>query len=171
LDALALVRDQGFRDAKAIFVGPFDNADYEWGFRAHASRLGLDGAIEMVGFTREVWRWTNEKMSVLIHPSSMEGLPGALVEAMASGLPAIVTDVGAMGRVVREADAGFVVPPEASVIAGRVTQLWRDEAMREKLSAAARDYACNNFDVSSVAQQYLGAVAPARPTQERNFAP
>ncbi|MBY0490088.1 MAG: glycosyltransferase family 4 protein [Gemmatimonadaceae bacterium] len=51
-------------------------------------------------------------LDVFVLPSRSEGLPLALLEAMATGLPCVVTDVGEMSAVLGGGDYGLVVPPE-----------------------------------------------------------
>jgi glycosyltransferase involved in cell wall biosynthesis len=142
-----------------VFVGPCENDAYERNFRARAADLDVEDAVDLIGYLPDVARVMSTGMSVLLLPSSKEGLPGALVEAMASGLPSVVTDVGAMGTVVRAAGAGHVVRPEAGVIARAVEELWRDEHRWRRCSAAGRMYALSTFDSASVSAGYIRSLA------------
>lgn len=162
LDVLAALHRQGW-SASAVLVGPFESAAYERRFRSRVTALDLEEVVEIVGYTHEVAPIVNTGMSVLLNPSSKEGLPGALVEAMASGLPAVVTDVGAMGDIVRAAGAGYVVGPDADQIAAAVTLLWTDSDTWSRHSRAARAFALANFGGAQVAATYVDACSSAVP--------
>ena len=90
--------------------------------------------------------------------SLVEGLPVALLEAAASGLPAVATGVGGVREILGE-DAGVVVPPgdPAALAAamGRLAAL--PVEARERMSGAARDAAVARFDVSVVVSQWEAA--------------
>ena len=60
---------------------------------------------------------------LLVLPSYMEGMPNALIEAMAAGLPVVATDVGAVTDVVSDGVNGLVVPPRNT---GRLAEALRD---------------------------------------------
>jgi glycosyltransferase involved in cell wall biosynthesis len=88
--------------------------------------------------------------------SVVEGLPMVLLEAAASGLPAVATAVGGVREIVVEGETGFVVPPgdpEALAAAmARLAALSGDERERMLRAARARAEAC--FDVRVVAARW-----------------
>lgn len=77
---------------------------------------------------------------VFVMPSiAREGLPKALLEAMAVGIAPIVTNVGGMPEVVRDGVEGLVVPPSnPSSIAEAIIRIKRDENLRSKFSLASK---------------------------------
>jgi glycosyltransferase involved in cell wall biosynthesis len=76
-----------------------------------------------------------------------EGTSVALSEAMACGLPVIVTDVGDNGIVAR--DAGFVVPPrDAEALKAALLQLASDPLLRVRKGTEARAQAKSGFDAA-----------------------
>jgi len=71
--------------------------------------------------------------------SEWEGLPNALIEALASGLPAVVTDVGGTRDLVDDGVEGFVVMPQnADAIVQHSLAILGDAERRTRMSAAAR---------------------------------
>ena len=77
---------------------------------------------------------------VAVMPSiEREGLPKAMIEAMAQGIPPLVTDVGGMPELVEDGVSGFVVPPrDPASLRGAIRRLAQDAALRRRFGAAAR---------------------------------
>lgn len=74
--------------------------------------------------------------------SLWEGLPNALLEAMASGLPVVVTDVGGISEVVRNGENGLLVPArDARALAEALARLAREPKLRQVLGTRARENA------------------------------
>jgi hypothetical protein len=78
---------------------------------------------------------------VFVLPSRHKGLSNSLLEAMASGLPAVVSDVGDARDVIRHGDNGFLYPPGDIVeFSQRLSELLDDEGLSHELGQrAARD--------------------------------
>lgn len=75
-----------------------------------------------------------------------EGLPKTVIEAMALGLPVVVTDSGGNRELVVEGETGFVVPPgDAGALAGALAALMADDARCRRMGASARDYLFRHF--------------------------
>jgi glycosyltransferase involved in cell wall biosynthesis len=76
---------------------------------------------------------------VFVLPSYAEGLPMALLEAMAWGLPAVCTAVGSIPRQVRDGIEGFLVQPgNAAHLAHAIERIVGDDALRARMATAAR---------------------------------
>jgi glycosyltransferase involved in cell wall biosynthesis len=74
-----------------------------------------------------------------------EGLPTALLEAMASGLPTVASDVGGIGEVVRHQDTGLLFDPhDPGALARTLDQLRRDPFLAQGLSTRGRAEACRH---------------------------
>ena len=92
-------------------------------------------------------------MDVFVSTSSTEGLPNAVMEAMAAGLPVVATDVGGTAEVVKENTTGFLVPPrDVNLLSSRVESLLADESSRKRLGAAGRKRIEDNFSVVSMVE-------------------
>ena len=83
-----------------------------------------------------------------VQSSMVEGLPLALLEAAASGLPAVVSDAGGVSEVVLDGQTGLVVPlgnPQAlGAAVGRLVEMPAEQ--RRKMGEAAREHVVANFD-------------------------
>src|SRR5262249_46850678 len=76
-----------------------------------AESLGIKDRIHLLGYRDDVSSWLRQ-FDVFTLPSLSEGLPMSLLEAMAAGVPVVVTGVGGMPEVVSDGLTGFVVPAE-----------------------------------------------------------
>lgn len=88
---------------------------------------------------------------VFLLPSYNEGLPVAVLEAMAHGVPIVTTPVGDIPDAVIDGQTGFLVTPgDADAIAERVSLLLRDSALGARMGARARAHAAAVFDVKAI---------------------
>ena len=87
--------------------------------------------------------------SVTARDGDSEGLPTVVVEAASAGLPAIGSDHSGIPEAIADGETGFVVPErDAEGLAARITQLLGDEALRDRMGAAARRLAEERFDAA-----------------------
>ena len=94
--------------------------------------------------------------------SRSEGLPTAILEAMACGLPVVASDVGAVREAVGDGATGFVVPPgDVSALAAALARLLGDAGRRAAFGTEARRRAVECFDVERCAQTHLAAFSRA----------
>jgi len=77
--------------------------------------------------------------SILALPSYMEGLPTVCLEALASEIPVVASDVGGTSEIVIEKETGFLAPPgNAKIFAYRIMTLLDDEKLRKKMGRNGR---------------------------------
>ena len=100
-----------------------------------------------------------QNADVLINPSVSETFGMSLAEAMATGTPAIGTDIGGMPEVVEHGKTGLIVPPEdPTALAEAIAQLLSDESLRTRMGQAGIDRAAKIFSWQAIAtslqQQY-----------------
>jgi glycosyltransferase involved in cell wall biosynthesis len=102
-----------------------------------ADRLRLHGHLP----EREVVSLLQHS-DVLLQSSLSEGMPTAVLEAMACGLPVVATDVGGTGEAFEHEVEGFLVPPrDPAALADALLVLWRDPDRRRAMGEAARERA------------------------------
>lgn len=102
-----------FPDLHILFIG---DGDLREELQARTRAFGLDGHIHFLGSRNDVPDLLPAS-DYFVLPSLWEGLPMALVEAMASGLPVIATEVSGTQQVMVPGETGLLVPP------GNVRQL------------------------------------------------
>ncbi|MDE3106141.1 MAG: glycosyltransferase [Acidobacteriota bacterium] len=87
--------------------------------------------------------------------SVSEGLPMSLLQAMSLGLPAVVTDVGGMAEVVREAGCGLTAPPaNPEALAKAYVQALQDEGQNRAFASRARAGFQSTFTLQQMAAAY-----------------
>jgi glycosyltransferase involved in cell wall biosynthesis len=111
-----------------------------------ARRLGIADTVVFAGFREDALRLVRA-FDVFAMSSVHEGLPLALLEAMALGRPPVATLVGGVGAVIEDDVSGVTVAPrEPDLQARAILTLLDDVALRSRLAAGARERAAA-FDV------------------------
>ncbi len=78
-------------------------------------------------------------IDIFVHPSLRDGLPNALLEAMACEKPVIATPVGGILDIVRDGENGMFVPVnDVNALADSINLLFREESLRKKFGRSAR---------------------------------
>jgi len=104
-----------------------------------AQQHGISVQVVFEGFQSDPLRYM-QRASIFALPSRFEGMPNALLEAMAAGLPSVVSDAspGPL-EMVSDGCQGLVVPNEnVKAFAEALQQLMGDQALRERMGAEAR---------------------------------
>ncbi len=121
--------------------------------------LKLTGKVTFLGWTRG-----EEKLSLLLSsqcfvlPTSNEGLPVAILEALGCGLPVITTDVGSIGEAIADGENGCFVPVhDPAALARAIARISRDAEGWQRMSRNARRTAVEKFDERLLFEQ-IGAV-------------
>jgi glycosyltransferase involved in cell wall biosynthesis len=105
--------------------------------------------------------WTSDigpflrSLDVFVLPSRYEGLPLALLEAMATGTPVVAADVGGVGEAVVSGEDGLLVPPDdAPALAAGIRRLLEAEEERAGLGVRAREVWRSRFTAELMQQSY-----------------
>lgn len=99
--------------------------------------LGLGDSLKLLGFRRDISELM-EASDIFVMSSGHEGLPVAIMEAFARGLPVVATTVGGVPQAVRDGVEGRLVPPGRSdLLARAVVEVAQDDDLRQRMGAAA----------------------------------
>jgi glycosyltransferase involved in cell wall biosynthesis len=125
--------------------GALDEA-HEW-----ARSNGLEQWVTFAGWVgTDAVATILERADVFILPSYTEGLPNAMIEAMATGLPVIVTPVGSIPDVVVSGQEGIVVPVgDVNALAAAMRWLIVDPDVRTRMGRQSYKQASSRFSVES----------------------
>lgn len=148
--------------ARLLLVGPRDGARAETAARFEGAlrAAGVAETAAMMGFTEEPELYYRAA-DVFVFPSRGEGLPNALIEAHAAGLPSVAAEIkGVTDDVIEDGGTGFVVPQEDSgALARALFTLMEDEVLRAKIGRDARRRAVERFAMDAVVRQYADLYA------------
>ena len=103
--------------------------------RQYAQRRGVGGRVRLAGY-QERTGWILENADIFVFPSLQEGLPVALLEAMAAGLPCAVSDIRGNRELVRAGER--FAPDSPGGLAGLLGRLLEDGAYRQACGASNR---------------------------------
>ncbi|HEU5318364.1 MAG TPA: glycosyltransferase family 4 protein [Chloroflexota bacterium] len=118
-----------------------------------ADRLGLRGVLRFLGY-REDARAVLGGLDIFLLTSRFEGLPYAVIEALAAGTPVVATDVSGTRDVVRHERTGYLAPPgDAGALAAYVLRLLGDPDLRRRLGAAGRADVLERFSIERMVDQ------------------
>jgi glycosyltransferase involved in cell wall biosynthesis len=123
----------------------------------HRAAEGLSGRLHFPGYRSDVPQLLRE-LTILVHPARQEPLGRVLLEAAASGVATVATDVGGTREVFPpDAEAAVLVPPDdPQAIAGAVRRLVEDPGQRVRIARAARRRAEEAFDVRQTVGGLVG---------------
>jgi len=165
LVAFKRLRDGGV-DATLCMVG--DGPDRA-GLEQRAYELGIVRDTLFLGYQEDVAPFY-AAFDALVLPSSNEGTPVSVIEALGAGRPVVATRVGGVPDIVRDGEDGFLVEPGATdELADRLARLARDPALRERMGKQGRErvlprYAVDRLvgDMDQLYRSLLSAVGGRR---------
>jgi glycosyltransferase involved in cell wall biosynthesis len=159
LQALARIQHAGI-EVEYTVVGHADDKA-RLSVLASARDLGLLSSVRVTGTLPHDEIVEMMKTSdVFLLASLCEGVSIATLDAMAAGLPVVVTDVGGTREVVTDGVQGFVVPPrDPDALADALSTLAADADLRSTMGREGRLRALAEFDVESCARQLAEAYA------------
>lgn len=154
LSAAQLLRHRHIR-ARFVLVGASDAGNMA-GISEHLlTKWHAQGSVEWWG-GREDMPDVLAQADITCLPSYREGLPKALIEALAMGLPCVTTDVPGCREVVTDGDNGFLVPArDAESLAEALAKLIDDASLREQMGRRGRVRAETEFSNERVIAETL----------------
>jgi len=127
------------------------------GLETSAAALGITDFVQFSGWlSREAVREAYQSATFLVHASSYEGMSNVILEALASGLPVIASDIPENFELIKDDANGFLFDPtgDPALLAERILPLFQDQTTWNRLSAAARATIEKKFSWLHVADLY-----------------
>lgn len=138
-------------DARLVLVG---YGPLETEIRSQIGRLNLTNRVTLTGRVERV-EDVLPAFDVFVCSSRSEGLSNAVLEAMASGLASVVTDVSDHRKMFENIDAESIVPPEdASRLAAAILRLLNRPGLRNDIGSASRALVQRRFDFATCVDGY-----------------
>lgn len=123
--------------------------------RALAEAIGIGDRVHFVGFRRNVYDYIAH-CDALLMPSLHEGLPYALLEAMALATPIIASNVGGLAEVLRDGFTALLVPPsDAEALARAISRLVNNPDLGHRLAQEAQLVQRLTYSVDAMTESYL----------------
>jgi len=122
-----------------------------------ASEMAITDRIEFKGWMGgEDLAQAYRDANIFVFPSRHEGMPNAVLEAMACGLPVIATEIAGNQELVMPKKTGTLVPPEnVPALKGALDSLLPDPSARQEMGAAGRKVVEEGYSWEKTAAQYL----------------
>lgn len=150
IDAVALLHERGIElDCRLVGSGPLEPL-----LRRRAMQRGVASRIEFTGAqTQERIRHWMSTATMFVLPSQVaadgnrDGIPVALMEAMASGCPVVSTRVSGIPELIEDDEHGVLVEQRDPVaLADAIERLLESDALRQRLATGARARVESQFD-------------------------
>lgn len=124
-----------------------ESIEFEQAIHHRFAEQGLTSHLHGLGYRDNVAALLNE-LDLVVHPANQEPYGRVLLEAAASGVPVVATDVGGTAEIVIDGATGRLVPPrDPKGLATAVIGLLRDQNLMESMSIAARERAVSEFEI------------------------
>ena len=145
IQAFSMLVDPGLR---LVIVG---DGPVRESLKQQINELKLDAQVFVVGNQRDVLPWLHA-MDVFVLPSyANEGVPQALMQAMACGLPVISTPIGSITEIIENGVNGILVEPlNVTELHDTIRRVLADSEYRYELSTKALESARKNFGVEKM---------------------
>lgn len=138
-------------EARLVVVG--DGPD-RTALQQHAAGLGCADSVEFLGMRRDVPELLSV-MDIFVFPSHFEGLPGAVIEAMAAGIPIVATPVDGTSELLESYRTGLFVPVDAAdELAWALIRLLETPTLRDALGEAAQREAEQRFTIETMVDEF-----------------
>ncbi len=123
----------------------------------HADALGLKDAVQFMGYRNQAEVADLLRQSdMLVLPSFAEGVPVVLMEAMASRIPVIASQVAGVPELVNDGVHGFITPPgDLHTLAHRLNALLSDPRQCERMGSSAREKIETEYNIDLEADRLL----------------
>lgn len=156
VDALILLKARG-RDVSLIIVG---EGPQQPALEEQVRSAGLEHCVALPGAQREIAAILHT-FSVFVLPSLSEASPITLLEAMASGIPVVATDVGGVPALLGGDLRGTLVPPsQPSALADAIERYMAKPSMARAHVTAARLFVVDQYSIDTTAAAYAALYFP-----------
>ena len=147
------------KDVRLAIVG---DGPQRAALEARAGELGIAARVRFAGNQDDVAPWLHAFDIFCLPSYANEGVPQALMQAMACGLPVVTTPVGSIDEIVSDGTTGVLVAPEnAAALQAAIERLLGDEGARRALGERAAATARERFGEARMVERMLAVFGEA----------
>jgi len=144
-----------------LYKGGSNSVEFKQRIQKTIDDLNLREHCIFAGNRKDVERFYNV-CDITALPSLFEGTPNVALEAMASGVPVVATNVADNAYIVPDGRAGFIVElNDEAAMADRIGCLLNDKSLRESMSRSARAWVLEEFSCARLAEKTLAVYREA----------
>ncbi len=149
------VIDRYFRDDDSVLFVWIGRGDLRENIQSEINELKLQNRIKMIERVDDI-RPVLARSDCFVLSSREEGMPRALMEAMAMGLPCVATNVGGVGEVIEDSVSGLICEfGNVEQFGAHIRTILDNQDRRKKLGEIARQRIQDKFDILKVAGYYV----------------
>ncbi len=152
VQAIEILRGEG-HEIHAVFAGPFKDPAYEARFREIVRSCDAARSVSLLGFQSDMAE-LYRAADMLTLPSRAEGLPNAVLEAMASGVPAIVTAISGTVDLIDDGVQGRLIEPDLHAMAQAISDYLRNPALIAAHGRAGRERIESAYSAQAVVRSH-----------------
>ncbi len=152
VEAIGLLHQRGV-ECQLVIAGPCNEADYVQRIKQRQEQLGIESLIHWTGFLEDpvpILRAAD----MFCLPSQSEGMPAAVVEAMACGLPTLATKISGITDLIDDGENGRIILPDAEHIADTIESYLNDPQMLTEHGRRARKRVETRYSTDFVLASY-----------------
>jgi glycosyltransferase involved in cell wall biosynthesis len=123
-------------------------------FRAEVMQRGLQDRLVFFGPSDSVPQWLSAA-DFTVHPSLHEGLPNSVMEAMATGLPVVASEVGGIPELISDTTMGLLVPPsDPEALSKALCRVIESPTLRRKMGESAKAKMARDYSMPATIRAY-----------------
>jgi len=148
INAIALIRD----DVGQLKLSVYGNGKKMEEAKKLCEELGLNKNVHFMGWAdKETKLNALSRADLYVLPSHAEGFPNSLIEAMASGIPSIATNVGGISDLIVDRETGLLVEPHRPAeLARAILTLYSNPELRQILSKKGKEQVIRNNSLEAM---------------------
>jgi glycosyltransferase involved in cell wall biosynthesis len=167
INAFDLIAED-FPSAQLVIVGKIGNKSYAADLREQISKCGLNDRVRFLGpQPQSQLAGLMAKASVLVLASTSEGFGRVIIEAMATGTPAIGSRVGGIPELIEDGVRGFLVPPgDENALAEKLRWILGNPEKASEMGTSGRAFVARFFSTENYLKGYKQIFEMAQPRIE-----
>ncbi|MGI0116723.1 TIGR03088 family PEP-CTERM/XrtA system glycosyltransferase [Zooshikella sp. RANM57] len=128
-----------------------------------AEKAGVASSVWFAGVRQDIPQLMR-RFAIFVLPSLAEGISNTILEAMASGLPVVATDVGGNSELIQHQQNGMIVPVDnVAALAEAIHQYLKDTERRKQHGLAARQHVVETFSMDAMVNRYTSIYDQLQP--------